>query len=264
MDILISNGCSFSECRSIDCWPLWAANDLDMRTVVDESEFWQCIQSNTSVHISLGLSSQGNGQIYRRTQNIIAQLVAQGIELSRVGVVVQWSGPDRWDYYAESASGYLKRNIDGWRQNPVHWPPSDSTGGGWVIQNASWRNSLAQIYYRTYHSSAWAQIQTMEQLIALQSLCATRGIRFYSFSYLNSVFNNHSMSHPQVVALSNLVEWNTVDCTGQWQWVEKNVGVVPENRKEYRRAGVAHPTPDQHQRYASEWVVPRLVQAWAL
>lgn len=264
MDILITNGCSFSECWSVQTWPTWLARALNMPTVVKEAEFWPRVARGKSVHIALGMGSQGNGQIYRRTQNIISQLIEQNIDLDRVGVVVQWSGPSRWDYYADTPPRHLQGNRDGWMQNPVYWPRSDRTGGGWVIANHHWNNRTATVYYRQYHSEPWGQIQTMEQVLSLQNLCWARGIRCYSFCYTNHVFNNPQMQHPQVQALTPLIRWDHIDITGEWSWVERNVGIEQINLEEYRNMGYAHPSANQHQQYAERWVLPHITKAWGL
>ena len=235
-----------------------------MPTVTREAEFWPRVNQGKTVHIALGMGSQGNGQIHRRTQNILAQLIDHGVDLDRVGVAVQWSGPDRWDYYAETVPSDLKTNSDGWMQNPVRWPRSDTTGGGWVIANHHWRTSSARSYYKQFHSSAWGQIQTLEHVIALQNLCGYRGIRHFSFAYTNHVFDCQEMQHPQVQALKPLVQWDRIDCTGEWNWVERELGVSKENLTEYRALGFAHPTADQHRAYAEQWVRPHLDRVWGL
>lgn len=265
MDILITNGCSFSECHSILSWPTWLASGLNMPTVTKEAEFWPRVERGKSVHIALGMGSQGNGQIHRRTQNIIAQLVARSVDLDRVGVVVQWSGADRWDYYADVPPFHLAANLDGWMENPVHWPREDTTGGGWVILNHHWRNSTARRYYKEFHSAAWGQTQTLEHVIGLQNVCSVHGVRWFSFAYTDRVFkNNRHMNHPQVRALEPLVRWDRVDVTGEWNWVEQNVGIETRNLKEYNSLGYAHPTPDQHRAYAEQWVLPHITDAWRL
>lgn len=264
MDILITNGCSFSECHSVQSWPMWLARAWNMPTVLTEAEFWPRVSRGKPAHLALGMGSQGNGQIYRRTQNILSQCIAQGIDLDRIGVAVQWSGPDRWDYYADVVPPHLRGNTDGWMQNPVHWPRSDTTGGGWVIANHHWHNSTAKNYYRHFHSEPWAQIQTMEHVLSLQNLCWARGIRCYSFAYTAHVFDNAQMRHPQVAALCSLVRWNLIDITGEWNWVERSVGIEKENLEEYNHMGYAHPTANQHQQYAERWVLRHLNEVWGL
>ena len=264
MDILISNGCSFSECHSVLAWPVWLASNLNIPTVAKEAEFWARVTAGKSAHIALGMGSQGNGQIHRRTANIIAQLIDRGTDLDRAGVVVQWSGPDRWDYYADVPPRHLEDNRDNWVENPVFWPRSDRTGGGWVIANHHWQNSTSSRYYREFHSPVWGQIQTMEHVIALQSTCGFRGIRQFSFAYTDRVFRNKEMSHPQVAALDSLVQWDKIDITGEWNWVERNLGIDEANRAEYEKIGFAHPTLEQHRAYAEQWVLPHLERAWQL
>lgn len=264
MDILITNGCSFSECHSVQTWPVWLAVLLDYPTVLTEAEFWSRAVAGKPVHLALGMGSQGNGQINRRTVNILSQLIARGIDLDRVGVAVQWSGSDRWDYYAEQPPTHLTANRDGWMQNPIRWPRSDTTGGGWVIANHHWLNSTARRYYREFHSSVWGQIQTLEHVLSLQNLCWARGVKHYSFCYTDHVFNNPEMSHPQVNSLAQLIRWDRVDVTGEWNWVERTLGIAQENLTEYREMGMAHPTVDQHRHYAADWVLPHLTSAWGL
>ena len=127
--VLITSGCSFSECESrwINTWPAYLTNQLNY---------------NQAVH--LGLGSQGNGMISRKVLHAIhQQLKTSKAEDLLVGIM--WSGPSRHEQYVSSRVNF-DRNIDGWMDNPTSVVDNDQ--GGWIIYNAHWTIPQAKNYYR--------------------------------------------------------------------------------------------------------------------
>ena len=125
--ILITGGCSFSECISvhIDTWPRHLA---------------RCLSGYH--HIATAMGSQGNGLISRKIIYAIANHLDHDL---LVGIV--WSGPDRHDFYLDQPPEL--ENNSGWMQNPTAVNPDSQ--GGWVVLNHQWSMPLAKTYYTHFH-----------------------------------------------------------------------------------------------------------------
>ena len=122
MRILVTGGCSFSECLSpwINTWPKHLASSL-----------------NEYNHIPTAMGSQGNGLISRR---IIYQVIQSLKEYnsSDLLVGVMWSGPDRHDAYIQNTPALIKE--DGYMENPTKFVSEGNSS--WIIMNHHWTTNI--------------------------------------------------------------------------------------------------------------------------
>ena len=209
--ILITNGCSFSECV-LDpdknfTWPRHLAASLNLKEV--KPNFFD-VQSSNEIHQPLAMGSQGNGQISRKTIYTVDKHLKNGISPDDIKVVVMWSGPERGDYYTpdrhHKSVFSFEKNTDHWVENPTTWPEEDIQGG-WVIQNVHWRHPSSENYYRLYHSDEWSFIQSLEHYLRLQWYLESVGVQWAGLTYTGACFQTKMKLHPSVSYLWNMIDW---------------------------------------------------------
>ena len=228
MKLLITGGCSFSECvsRHIDTWPRHLAKELSDYT-----------------HISTGLGSQGNGLISRK---IIYQTQKNlGNEIV-VGVV--WSGPDRHDFYLNPIENL---NVSRSMENPT--TVIDNSVGGWIITNPYWKDSYSKLYYSKFHSSIGQIVYTYEHILRTQWFLEKLNIKYFMGTYTGEVFSANYLSHPEVNHLYNQFDRSTfLPVDGIYEWCRDFSNL------EFPVKGDNHPSSDQHKLFTEQVIVPFL------
>lgn len=230
--ILITSGCSFSECISthIDTWPRHLAKKLNCE------------------HISLGLSSQGNGLISRKLiYQVHTQLKTHPASNLLVGIM--WSQPHRWEYYQDIRQEF-DSNIDGWQYNPTS--VVDNSHGGWVITNYHWQHKLSDAYYKLYYNHVYAQLQTLEHVLRVQWYLKQQGVRYFMSTITSNVFVDESMEHIECQHLKEMIDWTKfLPCDGEYEWCrDKTIYSFIKNDN--------HPTTKMHEEFVNRMIVPWL------
>jgi hypothetical protein len=233
MKILITGGCSFSECRSshIDTWPRHLARALPDHT-----------------HISTGMGSQGNGLISRRIiHQVTEQLKHTSADKLLVGII--WSGPDRHDYFTEES---IEFDLDDWwMENPTKFVPDSS--GAWVILNLGWKIPQSKLYYTTYHSSIGHYVYTCEHVLRTQWFLKAHNIKYFMSTYTAEVFTDVVKTHPETKYLYDQIDLsNFLPVVGEYEWCRDHSNLEFPVKEDF------HPSSDQHQAFTNRVIVPFL------
>jgi hypothetical protein len=233
MKILVTGGCSFSECISthVDTWPRHLARKLSDYT-----------------HISTGLGSQGNGLISRK---IIYQITEQlkYISADKLLVGIMWSGPDRHDYFTEESIDFDLH--DGWMENPTKFVKDSS--GSWVILNSQWTIPQSKLYYTTYHSFIGQYVYTCEHILRTQWFLKTHNIKYFMSTYTNEVFTEVLKTHPETKYLYGQIDLsNFLPVVGEYEWCRDRSGL------EFPFPPDKHPGSNQHKAFTEQVIIPFL------
>lgn len=254
--LLITNGCSFSECAAPPdinfTWPRHVAQDLGLSEV--HSSYFD-VKPSDAIHQPLAMGSQGNGQISRKTIYTVDRHLKNGVPPEDIRVIVMWSGPDRGDFYIpdrRDRSLYnFKKNKDGWVENPTVWPKEDDHGG-WIIQNCHWTHPSSTRYYRFFHSDEWSFIQSLEHYLRLQWYLESVGIQWAALTYTGECFQTQMKHNPSVSYLWNMIDWNrypeTVEEYGCWEWCRDNTK-LPKQDPVWDARSWNHPIKRQYGAY---------------
>ena len=230
MKLLITGGCSFSECISINIstWPKHLANILSDRQ-----------------HISTAMGSQGNGLISRK---LIYQ-IQRRIPTDDLLVGVIWSGPDRHDFYLNRKLSLI--NEDKWMENPTN--VIEESPGGWVITNPWWSNEYSKDYYKIFHDSVGQLVYSYEHILRLQLLLEKHNIKYFMGTYTNEVFPEYRIRHPEVKYLYDMIDRSKfLPVEGVYEWCRDYSKLdfpVPDD---------PHPSSEQHGLFTQEVIVPFL------
>ena len=230
--ILITSGCSFSECLSshISTWPRYLTEALD------------------AIHISCGVGSQGNGLISRKLLYQVHTALKSHSE-DDILVGIMWTGTSRWECYQEPAPVYDK-NTDGWQRNPT--AVADNSPGGWVITNHYWTHPVSDIYYKHYYDPVYSQVQTLEHVLRTQWYLKQHNIRYFMSSMNADVFPVDLLQHPECQHLTEMVDWSKfLPCEGEHEWCRDNTAhsFLPNDD---------HPTSKMHSEFVDRMIMPWL------
>lgn len=230
--ILITSGCSFSECISphIKTWPKHLAEKLNCS------------------HIPIGLGSQGNGLISRKLlHELHKSLKTHKSDDLLVGIM--WSHPNRWEYYQDVRQEF-ESNIDGWQYNPTD--VVDQSQGGWVITNHHWKHKLSNTYYKLYYNHVYAQVQTLEHILRIQWYLQQHNIRYFMSTITANVFDYESMQDAECQHLKEMIDWSRfLPCDGEYEWCRDNTIYS-------FKPGDNHPTGKMHEEFVNRMIIPWL------
>jgi hypothetical protein len=230
--ILITSGCSFSECISdyINTWPRHLTKALN------------------AVHISCGLGSQGNGLISRKLlYQVHTALKSHNAEDIIVGVM--WSGTSRWECYQEPRPVFDK-NTDGWQRNPTD--VVDNSHGGWIIANHWWKHPVSDTYYENYYDPVYSQIQTLEHVLRVQLYLKQHNIKYFMSSMNAEVFPDDLLQNPECRHLTEMIDWTSfLPCKGEHEWCRDNSAYSFKPNDD-------HPTSEMHSEFVDRVIMPWL------
>lgn len=232
MKVLITGGCSFSECISpwIDTWAKHLA-----------------VQLNDYQHISTGFGSQGNGLISRR---IIYQLTEtlKHVPAEDILVGIMWSGPDRHDFYYHDMPELVQQHTMG---NPVKFIPESNNN--WVILNHNFNLDIAKLYYTNLHNHVGALIYTYEHILRTQWFLKLNNIKYFMTSYTGQVFPKEFIDHIDVKHLYDQIDFNHfLPVIGEYEWV------LEHSKYSFPNEGDPHPGSNQHYEFTQQVILPFL------
>lgn len=233
--LLITGGCSFSECISthIDTWPRHLARTL----------------SNYE-HVPTALGSQGNGLISRRIIYEVQSSLRKGFSSEDILVCIMWSGPDRFDTFFSHFDDDYQTNTDNWMINPCSFV-KDSDEKGWYIFNHHWQSRVNKIYYKEIYDEVMAKIQTLEHILRVQWFLKSLGIKYVMTTYMNHVLAD--VQHPECLYLYNLIDKNHfLPINGQYEWLKENSVFEFPNKND------PHPGTEQHKEFVTKVLHPFL------
>ena len=232
MKILVTGGCSFSECISIhiDTWPRHLSNILSDYT-----------------HISTAMGSQGNGLISRKIIYQVSELL-KTTPAEDITVGVMWSGPSRYDFYYEE-NDFNDQNIDGWMENPTSIVPNRKN---WIILNHSWRNKFAKQYYGNFYSHIGSLIYTCEHILRTQWFLKSHNIKYFMSTFTSEVFPNQTMN-PEVNYLYNQIDFDQfLPVIGEFEWCRDKSNLP------FPAVDDEHPGSAQHLAFTEQIISPFL------
>jgi len=233
--LLITSGCSFSECIStnIDTWPRHLEKSLP--------DF-------TPIHTGMG--SQGNGLISRKVIYEIDYALKNGTNSKDILVCIMWSGPNRFDTFFQNVQHDYKNNTEGWMENPTSFI-RNTKQKNWYIFNHHWLTYLNKTYYKDFYDATMANIQTLEHILRVQWFLKLHDINYMMTTYMEHVL--HMGEHPESKYLYNMVDKNNfLPVAGEYEWCRDfSSHPFPNNND-------PHPGTDQHKEFTEKVILPFL------
>jgi len=250
--VLITSGCSFSECISTDpvTWPRHLYRTLE--------------QCGFDKHISAAMGSQGNGLISRGViYNVVKALETYEPENILVGVM--WSGSNRHDYRCRDVTdlSFVKNKIhNGWIENPTNFVPDGDKN--WVILNINWtetKNVEAETYYRMFHDEMGSAIYSLEHINRTQDFLQRNNIKYFFTDYVNgNLILDHHVGNPEVDYLYKLIDKSKyLPVMSEFDWLVKNTAFSHLWKDKSHRYW-EHPTTEMHKEFVDQVIYPFLLQ----
>lgn len=233
MNILITGGCSFSECISthISTW------SRHLATALPEYQ-----------HVSTAMGSQGNGLISRRVIYQVTETLKQ-TPAKDILVGIMWSGPDRHDFYQLGTKELA--NDDGWMENPTKFVPNGK--GAWTIVSPGWRMPASANYYVNFHDVVGQYIYTLEHILRTQWFLKSHGIKYFMSTYTGEVLPDIVKTHIDMQHLYNLIDPSVfLPVIGEYEWCKDHSGL------EFPMPGNNHPSTKQHKLFTDQIILPFL------
>ena len=247
--LLITSGCSFSECITISAgrgtWP----NHL-VKMLPDYK------------HVSYAMGSQGNGLISRGIiYGVCEALKTHKPEDILVGVM--WSGSNRHDFRCENPNDlqFIQDKTDnGWIENPTSFVKYSAKN--WVILNVNWtdqNNVEAETYYKMFHSDIGSSIYSIEHILRTQYFLKHHNIKYFFTDYVDqNIVLNFNKNHPEINYLYNLIDReHYLPVSSEFTWVLENTKFTHlwnDPKHKYWE----HPKSEMHKEFVEQIVYPWL------
>lgn len=233
MKVLVTSGCSFSEC--VSPWANWWPKHLS-RHLSDYS------------HVSKAMGSQGNGLISR---GIIYQVTEElkTKESDDILVGIMWSGPDRHDFFVSNAT--VKQSSQGVNnENPTKFIKDGQ--GAWTILNKGPARPDAT-YYSDFHDRVGQYIYTCEHILRTQWFLNLHGIKYFMTTYTSEVLPEIIKTHPDTEHLYNQIDMDHfLPVDGEYEWCRDFSGLA------FPAQGDRHPGAEQHKKFTDDVIIPFL------
>jgi hypothetical protein len=246
--LLITSGCSFSECISVavDTWP---------RHLVKLLPEYK--------HKSYAMGSQGNGLISRSViYGVIEALKTYKPEDILVGVM--WSGSNRHDFrcFDTSDLNFVQDKVNnGWIENPTGFVEYSTKN--WVILNINWadkNNKEAETYYRMFHDEIGASIYSIEHIIRTQLFLKSKGIKYFFTDFVDdNIVSQYNITHPDINYLYNQIDRECyLPVKSQFNWVINNTQYKHLFNQDDIKKGPVHPETEMHKEFVDQVIMPWL------
>lgn len=261
---LVAGGCSFTSNMLSESWPESVCSKMNM------------------VGLNTGIPAIGNNMILMNVLHVLQRMLKQGIDSKDIVVGVMWSHADRVEYYREDhredilpqgkAVPSVVKFVEG---SNGHWVPFSPTNIGWIAQNLDDPNSdlypeytreyvkLGETMMREFYLSDVSRvINTMKSILTLQEFLKNNHIKYFFAKYIDDAFIKDSWDHPEASWLVDLIDWDMFIPEGEFEWCYDNTDLSFKEElafgRERDRNFPCHPTPEQHDIYAEQVIVPRL------
>jgi hypothetical protein len=232
--ILITGGCSFSECMYNATWPRHLEDALSVYRLA-----------------STAVGSQGNGLISRKIIYQVSKLLAsRRAEDLLVGIM--WSGPDRHDYYIhDTNTAPIVLKEDSAMKNPIRF--IHKTEGSWTMISPGWRMPASVNYYANFHDSIGHYIYTLEHILRTQWFLKSMGVKYFMTTYTGEVLPDIVKTQTDTKHLYELVDTGAfLPVIGEYEWCRDYSGLefpIPNDK---------HPSVEQHQAFTQQIILPFL------
>lgn len=230
MKIILTSGCSFSECISsrIDTWPRHLA-----RLLPDYK------------HISKAMGCQGNGLISRGVIYECTELL-KTIDPAEILVGIMWSGPDRHDFFKPGTE--YAQNLDWWMENPTGFINENKH---WIIGNVHWTNELSKTFYKHFHNPTGSYIYTLEHILRTQWFLEKNNLKYFMTTYTDEVLPKSLAQENNCKHLYNMINFDYfLPVSSEYNWCESKSD-IPFPKKD-----ISHPSTEQHKKFVDDVVFP--------
>jgi len=245
--ILITSGCSFSECISehITTWPKHLYNIL--------------VGHGYKQHISCAMGSQGNGLISRHAiYKVIKSLETYNPQDILVGIM--WSNCDRFDYRCDHPSllSFGNENKHGWMVNPLSFV--ENAPKNWVIGNVHWDSIEFQTYVKYFHSDIGASILSLEHILRMQYFLKLHNIPYFFTDFVdNNIVSERDKDNEEVKYLINQLDRSQyLPVTSEHGWLIKHSETKEQYIKDHNGNRWVHPKTHHHKEFIDGVVYPWL------
>lgn len=232
MRVLVTGGCSFSECIShwIDTWPRHLAKNLP-----------------DYQHISTAIGSQGNGLISRRIIYQIIELLKHHSPADLL-VGIMWSGPNRYEVYKSNIPTRVKEDL---QENPTNF--ISGSNGSWTILNHNWNDDTSKIYYKYFYDHIGSLVNTYEHILRVQWFLKLHNIKYFMSTYTDEVFPDIEKTHPSTKHLYDQIDFSRfLPIAGEYEWCRDYSGL------DFPIPGDNHPSSEQHKKFTEQVILPFL------
>ena len=246
--LLITSGCSFSECISpaVKTWPKHLAKEL-----IDYT------------HQSYAMGSQGNGLISRGiVYGVNEALKTHSPEDILVGVM--WSGTDRHDFRCTNPKllHFVSDKVNnGWIENPTSFIKTQTKH--WVILNQGWAdspNKEAEYYYRYFYDDVGSVIATLEHILRVQWFLQQKKVKYFFTTYTDDVFYPNALKHVEVEYLYDMLDFNYfLPVSSEHRWVVDNSKYLDLWDRDWRNSP-HHPKNEMHKEFVDQVIIPWLCE----
>ena len=229
--ILITSGCSFSECNSgfKDTWP----KQLE-KQIVPKASYHE------------GLHCQGNGLISRKLIYRVTELLKKN-RAEELLVGIMWSSHLRHDFFHSNIS--FDSNIDNWLHNPTGFV--DNSSKNWIIIQPWWNNDYAKIYYRDFFDDIGAYVYTLEHILRTQWFLKSHNIKYFMSMYMDHVLPDMLSDNKHTKHLYEQIDLDQfLPAGGEYEWCKNYSGLA------FSADDDSHPTAEQHKLFTEKVIIP--------
>jgi len=248
--LLITSGCSFSECITYiagsGTWPNHLKDILGYK------------------HNSYAMGSQGNGLISRGIiYGVCEALKTYKPEDILVGVM--WSGSNRHDFKCTNPNDlhFVQNKTDnGWIENPTNFIKHSRKD--WVILNVNWTdqdNHEAETYYRMFHSDIGSSIYSIEHILRTQYFLQKHKINYFFTDYVDeNIVSKFLSNHPEVNYLYKLIDKEYyLPVSSEFTWVRENTK-FSHLWNDPSLSYWEHPKSEMHKEFVEQIIYPWLIE----
>ena len=231
MTILVTSGCSFSECTSpwVDTWPEHLESAIAPAQAFHE-----------------GLSSQGNGMISREIIWRVSQLLGFSDKLI---VGVMWSGPDRHELLLSKKQ--LSPDTIDQQPNSYNW--IKNSYADWLILHHSNNTDFSKDYYTKICNRWYSQVLTIEHILRVQWFLKLHNIRYFMTTFTGQVLEKTICNEPNIKYLYEQIDFDQfLPVSGEYEWCRDHSGL------EFPIKGDRHPSTAQHKLFTEQVILPFL------
>ena len=245
--LLITSGCSFSEClsTSIDTWPRHLARKL-------ESHGYE-------KHISCGMGSQGNGLISRGPMYEVTKAL-KTYKPEDILVGIMWSHSNRFDYRCEDPTllSWGHENKHHWMVNPRAFV--DGAPNNWVIGNLHWDSVEFSTYFKYYHSHIGSSILSLEHILRTQYFLKLKKVPYFFTDFVDyNIVEKAFLHEPELTYLMDeLDKEQYLPVTSEHGWLKENSMTKDEYLKEHNGWQWIHPKTHHHKEFVDRVIYPWL------
>jgi hypothetical protein len=240
--LLLTSGCSFSRPGTTEAEATWA-NCLEKKLV-----------NYDAVHI--GLASQGNDLISRKTIYTLTQLLKK-MNPQDILVGIMWSGTPRHAVYLSNTVDNFPKVFQN-QVNPTSVVPNNDKWYVLIPKNhPNMKDREFDIYSRSYYEYLYDQtgseVETCEHILRTQWFLEKNNIKYFMSTYMSTVLPSSLKTNIEVAHLYNEINFDTfLPVDGEYEWCLNKSGLsfpIPGDR---------HPSNFQHDKFTDDIIIPFL------